>query len=167
MIGYPGSGKSHFARELANETGAKWLNNDRVRSSLFDDPMDPANLHNYPVIYDAMDDATRQALAAGHDVVYDANVNHRAERMKNAELAKVAGARAVTVWVQTPVEKAVERVGSRGATAEQFRLSEESVLKHIARLEEPAADEACIIIDGTASWEEQLATFRTQFEQLR
>jgi len=167
MLGLPGSGKSHFARQLAAEVQAVWLNNDGVRSSAFHDPIKPENLHNYKVVYGAMDYATHQILASGHSVVYDANVNHLQERKKNAKIAHALDANAVTVWVKTPLAVAVERVQSREVTAEQFRLTEETIDKHIARFEEPTADEKCIIIDGTLPFDQQLLEFKSQLEELR
>lgn len=90
MLGYPGSGKSHFAKLLAAEFGAVWLSNDGMRSSIFDEPTKPENLHNYRVVYGAMDYAAQQALQAGVSVIYDANVNHVQERQKMPILQKVA-----------------------------------------------------------------------------
>lgn len=166
MLGFPGSGKSHFAKQLATEISAVWLNNDGLRSSIFDDPTKPENLHNYKVVYGAMDYATNQALAAGYSVVYDANVNHTEERKKNAKIAETHDASAVTIWVKTPFKEAVRRAGSREVTAEQFRTNQETINKHISLLEEPGADEKYIIIDGTASFREQLADFESQLEHL-
>ncbi len=167
MLGYPGSGKSHFAKQLAIEIHATWLNNDGMRSSIFEQPTATDNLHNYAVVYGAMDYATNQALLAGMSVIYDANVNHAAEREKNANIAKAHNADAITIWVKTSIAEAKERVVRREATDVQFKLDPESVDKHVARVEEPTDEEKCIVIDGVADFADQLASFRSQLKELQ
>ena len=38
VYGYPGSGKSFFARELTNHVQAAHIQDDRIRAELFDKP---------------------------------------------------------------------------------------------------------------------------------
>lgn len=162
MLGYPGSGKSYFAKHLAEKIGAVRLNNDAMRSSIFENPIERKNIHNYSVVYGAIDYATHEILEAGYSVIYDANVNHINERKKNSEIADSHGALAVTVWVKTSVEEAVRRVGDREVTAYQFRLTEETVNKHIGILEEPTKEENCVVIDGSLPFDEQYESFEAQ-----
>lgn len=155
-IGGPGSGKSFFTNKLAKEIQVVRLNNDAMRSALFDDPMLPENMHNYRTIYGAMDYATRASLQAGVSVIYDANVNQRALRKKNADLAAESGANAITLWIKTPLDVCMQRVTSRDITDEQFRVGEETVRKHFDQLEEPDNNERVIVIDGTVTPDGQL-----------
>lgn len=162
MLGYPGSGKSYFARQLAEKIKTVRLNNDGMRSSIFENPTEHVNLHNYSVVYGAIDYAAHEILRAGYSVIYDANVNHVSERNKNAQIAAEHGADAIVVWVKTSPEQAMQRVGTRDETADQFRVTEETVAKHMQMLEEPAEDEKYVVIDGSLPFEEQYDSFEQQ-----
>lgn len=166
-IGGPGSGKSHFTKLLARETGMMRLNNDAVRSALFDDPTNRDNMKNYRLIYGAMDYATRAGLRSGVSVIYDANVNQRDLREKNAGIASEEGADAITLWVKTPHDVCVNRVANREVTDEQFRGDERTVRRHLELLEEPIGTERVIIVDGTASENQQLEQFNEQLASLQ
>jgi len=166
-IGGPGSGKSYFTSNLTQSIPMVRLNNDAMRTALFDEPMLPENMHNYRTIYGAMDYATRASLQAGMSVIYDANVNQRELREKNVQIAAETGADAITLWVKTPFDVCVQRVTSRNITDEQFRVGSETVKKHFDSLEEPDDTERVIIIDGTATPDEQIQQFRSQLSQLQ
>lgn len=166
MLGYPGSGKSYFARNLAKKIGAVRLNNDGMRSNIFENPTEDKNIHNYSVIYGAIDYAVHEILEAGYSVIYDANVNHAHERKKNAKIAASHNAEAIIVWVKTPVKEAIRRVGGRQVTSDQFRLTEETVNKHITILEEPTNDEKYIVIDGSLTFDKQYESFTTQLSTM-
>jgi predicted kinase len=101
-----------------------------MRNSRFEDAQDPKNMHNYPVIYGAIDYAIGQILEAWYSAIYDANVNHKKEREKNAKIAAIYGADAITIWVKLPVELAVQRAASRKATSEQFKILAGSSYKY-------------------------------------
>lgn len=165
-IGGPGSGKSHFTKLLAEQMHFMRLNNDALRGALFDEPTAPENMNNYKVIYGAMDYAARSGLRAGVSVIYDANVNQRSLRDKNARIASDEGADAIVLWIKTPYEVCVNRVTSREVTDEQFRRDEQTVKKHFDLLEEPDEEERFIIVDGTTTADEQLKQFHEQLSAL-
>ncbi len=106
MIGRPGSGKSHFAKQLAPKLGAVRLNGDHARISLFADPAELANPANNPFVFGALDYAAYEILKAGYGVVYDAQMNYLDYRNKNRELAAQFDTPAVLVWVQAPYDSA-------------------------------------------------------------
>ncbi len=166
-IGGSGSSKSHFTSLLAKEIQVVRLNNDAMRSAPFDEPTLLENLHNYRLVYGAMDYAAKASLKAGASVIYDANVNQRVYRHKNAELAANEGADAIVLWIKTPFEVRGERVTNRDVTDEQSRFGEDTVRKHLNQLEEPDDTEKVIIIDGTANAEEQIKQFWQQYLSLQ
>ena len=74
LCGLPGTGKSHFARELATRAPFVWLSSDRTRKLLVARPIYSRREHRR--VFAAMHVLTRGYLRDGHSVVFDAtNLN--------------------------------------------------------------------------------------------
>ena len=74
LCGLPGTGKSHFARELASQAPFVWLNSDRTRKLLVARPQYSRREHRR--VFAAMHVLTRGYLRDGYSVVFDAtNLN--------------------------------------------------------------------------------------------
>lgn len=172
FLGSPGSGKSYFARRLAEKIQAVRLNGDSMRMALYgsvegiaqqvDRDRDQLNKQTFG----AIDYAVAQILAAGHSVVYDAHHNKRSIRAGLEMLAGDYAAVPIVVWVKTPYAVALKRGLEREATADQRRLSEEKMKetmeRHMANFDEPVAGEKVITIDGLLGFEEQFASYEQQ-----
>jgi len=172
MLGHAGSGKSYFARQLADEKGLVRLNGDTLRIDMYGSVKE---LNRYKAfdtslskekIFKAIDYAAKQVLSAGCSVIYDANNNKQSVRKQIEEFVIECGAVPIVVWVQTSVDIAIQRVQDRESTAEQRKWNEsqarETIERHIANTDEPATDENVIKIDGTLQFNDQLASFEEQ-----
>ena len=74
LCGLPGTGKSHFARELSSRAPFVWLNSDRTRKLLVAHPIYSRREHRR--VFAAMHVLTRGYLRDGRSVVFDAtNLN--------------------------------------------------------------------------------------------
>lgn len=74
LCGLPGTGKSHFARDLASRAPFVWLNSDRTRKLLVARPQYSRREHRR--VFAAMHVLTRGYLRDGYSVVFDAtNLN--------------------------------------------------------------------------------------------
>ena len=74
LCGLPGTGKSHFARELASRGPFVWLSSDRTRKLLVVKPSYSRREHRR--VFAAMHVLTRGYLRDGYSVVFDAtNLN--------------------------------------------------------------------------------------------
>ena len=74
LCGLPGTGKSHFARELVAHAPFVWLNSDRTRKLLVAQPSYSRREHRR--VFAAMHVLTRGYLRDGHSVIFDAtNLN--------------------------------------------------------------------------------------------
>ena len=74
LCGRPGTGKSHFARELVARAPFVWLNSDRTRKLLVKQPIYSRREHRR--VFAAMHVLTRGYLRDGYSVVFDAtNLN--------------------------------------------------------------------------------------------
>lgn len=74
LCGLPGTGKSHFARELSAQAPFVWLSSDRTRKLLVARPQYSRREHRR--VFAAMHVLTRGYLRDGYSVVFDAtNLN--------------------------------------------------------------------------------------------
>src|SRR3989344_5792867 len=85
-LGFPGSGKTFFARRFAKEFGFAHLNSDRLRLTMFSRPVYRKAEH--ALLFGAMDYIAGGFLRAGIDVLYDANSTKRAYRRRLRKIAR-------------------------------------------------------------------------------
>ena len=172
FLGYPGSGKSTFARQLADKLNVVRLNGDSMRIALFKTiegiEAQPDKKVLNEQTFGAIDYAASQILKSGHTFVYDANNNKRSIREGLCELATECGARPVVVWVRTPYDVALQRGQTREAATDTRNMTEEKMLaamtRQIAAFDEPGADEFVIEIPGTIPFEEQFSIFEERLQ---
>lgn len=177
FLGFPGSGKTYFARQLAEKLQAVTLNSDALRLSMFGslERIEEIRRRNrsrlYADVFGAMDYAARQALLAGHSVIYDAQQTKRENRRGIEEIAKETGAIPVLVWMKTDPEVALKRGQEREARADSHQYTEEKMRYLIDRFDEvtdlPEPDENVIEISGELPFEEQYDIFAKGVEALR
>lgn len=149
-MGLPGAGKTTLARTLQSITKSARLSSDDYRLLIFPEPSFTQTEHDN--LYALIDHSVEHLLRAGHDVIYDANLNRRHHRQEKYDLAGKYGARVVLWWVKTPAELAKSR-----RIAEQDNLllpageTAEAMFERIAGIfEAPGKDEPYIEVDGTA-----------------
>ena len=159
-LGFPGSGKTYFAKKFAKELNVFHLNSDRVRLEIF--PNAKYTPEEHLVIFRVMDFIAEELLNHGVSVIYDANSTKRVYRDRLRKIAKQAGAKYVLLWFQTPVEIALKRIQKRtGFKTERMkkyhRPTNESVLHHIRGEEEaPSNTEFHIVVDGKKLYKTQV-----------
>ena len=172
MMGHIGSGKSYFARQLAETK--KWvrLNGDSFRMAWLGsvEAIQAADLElKREGVFRGLDYAAQQILISGQSVVYDSNNNKRVTRKTKEKIAQEASALPVLVWVKTTEEEALMRIQTREPAVDQRKFDEpyarEVMERHIAATDEPAVDENVIEIDGTAPFKEQLAVFENGLQK--
>lgn len=179
FVGVPGSGKTTFAKRLANKLNAVVLNSDAIRLSMWGSLEAIRKAHdnkearalNKQLTFGAMDYAAGQILASGTSVVCDRNANGRQERQKMANIAIKNIATAVVVKIQTPKELAVERIITRRAADDSRQKDPEKAREIVERfateIEEPLPDENVIQISGELSFEEQFTILQNFVEKLK
>ncbi len=174
FLGFPGSGKSYFARNLAEKTNTVRLNGDSMRIALYGSVEEIEKQANKKRInrqtFGAIDYAVEQILRTGHSVIYDAHHNKRSIRVGLEKLANEHDAITIVVWVKTPYELALRRGQERRAAPDQRRLSEEKMKqtmeRHTDNFDEPVASELVITVDGTMPFEQQFESYDRQLAVL-
>ena len=111
-LGYPGSGKTFFARKFAKDMKLFHLNSDRIRLLIFPNPKFSSEEH--PIVFGAMDYLANEVLKCGVSVIYDANSTLRIYRKCLQQLARKNNAKYLLLWFQTPVKTALMRIEKRG-----------------------------------------------------
>lgn len=111
LYGFPGSGKTFFARQLVDTLAAVHVHDDRIRSELFETP-NYSKQENH-IVTSLMNYMTSEFLNAGVSVVYDTNAMRAAQRRGLRNMATKAGAETVVVWLQIDAESAFTRVSHR------------------------------------------------------
>lgn len=158
LYGFPGAGKSYFARRLTEQLQAAHVQGDRIRSELFENPQ--FDKQENAVVSQLMDYMTHEFLNAGLSVVYDTNAMRHAGRHTLREMARRAHAQPVLVWLQIDTESAFARVSGRDRrrTDDKYaapldRTTFDNIASH---MQNPQSVEDYIVISGKH-------TFGTQF----
>ena len=89
LCGLPGTGKSHFARELSSRAPFIWLSSDRTRKLLVARPIYSRREHRR--VFAAMHVLTRGYLRDGYSVVFDATNLNEGVRAPLYAVAEEAG----------------------------------------------------------------------------
>jgi predicted kinase len=111
LYGYPGAGKTYFARQLCENIQAAHVQGERIRSELFENPR--YDKEENAVVTQLMDYMTEEFLSAGVSVVYDTNAMRFAMRHGLREMARRHKAEPELVWLQIDTESAYGRASKR------------------------------------------------------
>lgn len=160
-IGYPGSGKTTLASQLSQTTGAIHLHADKIGVQIYQIPTFSEAERQY--ILQEMDWLATNYLRDGTSVIYDANINTRAERDHIRMLAQKLDSEAVGIWVKTPTKIAEQRLkipkkveGSNMQIVANERFLHHSFDECMKRFEMPDEQEQILIIPGTSLYTDQL-----------
>jgi len=111
LYGFPGSGKTFFARQLCEQLVAVHVHGERIRAELFEQPTyskEETHVVNSIMLY-----MTGEFLNAGVSVVFDTNAMRLAQRRAMRNMATKAGAETVLAWLQIDPESAFARASQR------------------------------------------------------
>lgn len=179
FVGVPGSGKTYFAKRLAQKLHAVTINSDAIRLSMWGSRDAIRATHATGrervsanrLTFGAMDYAAVQIIKAGHSVVYDCNANKYEERAKMAMIAREAGGLGIVVRIQTPHAVAVRRGLEREEADDQPKFlveTAEQVVERFAKeIEEPSERENVIEISGELPFEGQYTIFEREVGKFR
>jgi len=150
FYGYPGAGKTYFARQFCDNVQAAHLQADRVRGELFEKPQ--YDKQENEVVGHLMDYMAEEFLSAGLSVAYDLNAARVKSRRKLYDMAYKHGAQPLLVWFQMDQETAFTRNIKRDRrraddkyAAQWDRTTYDSV---VAQMQNPTPGENCAVISG-------------------
>lgn len=161
LYGYPGSGKTYFARQLCEDVQAAHLQSERIRAELFEEPR--YDKQENEIVAHLMDYMTEEFLNAGISVVYDMNAMRLGYRRELRSLARKCKADSLLVWFQIDAESAYARSSHRDRrkaddkyTLPMNRSTFESIA---AGMQNPSNTEEYIVVSGKHTYITQRSAF--------
>lgn len=124
LYGYPGAGKTYFARQLSDNMQLAHLQADRIRAELFEQPR--YDKQENEVVSQLMNYMAQEFLNAGVSVVYDASVPRVAQRRQLRDMARKSGAAPLVVWLQVDADTAF----ARGLKRDRRRADDKYAAQH-------------------------------------
>jgi len=167
LYGFPGSGKSFVARNLAEHIQLAHVSADRMRSELFATPRYD-NQEN-AIISHLMNYMTEEFLGAGLSVAYDANTLRASQRRRLRELAAKHRAAYLLVWLQIDVESSYIRTQRRDRRTTDDKYAEpqtrESFNRQLSTMQNPK-DEQYLVISGKHAFVTQKSAIVNRLYQM-
>ena len=156
LYGYPGSGKTHFARQLSESLNAAHVHGDRIRGELFEKPQYDA--HENEIVNHLMIYMAEEFLKAGVSVIFDANSDRIAHRREMRNIARKIKSEQLLVWLQIDSASAFARLGRRDKrkTDDKYATpyTAESFEKYIQKMQNPKNEEY-IVVSGKHTFNTQ------------
>lgn len=150
LYGYPGSGKTYFARQFSENIQSAHIQADRIRGELFSEPR--YDKQENDAVSQLMDYMTGEFLSAGVSVIYDTNALRAAQRMALRELARRYHAQPLLIWLQIDSESAFNRSIKRDRrrtddkyAAQWDRKTFDDIVSH---MQNPTMAEDYVVISG-------------------
>jgi predicted kinase len=150
FYGYPGVGKTYFARQFTENVQAAHLQADRIRSELFETPR--FDKQENTIVNHLMSYMAEEFLAAGVSVAYDVNAMRTGQRRVLYDLAYRHKAQPILIWFQLDVDSAFGRnkIRDRRRSDDKYspqwdRTSFESLIQ---QMQNPKNGEDYIVISG-------------------
>lgn len=157
LYGFPGSGKTFFARQLCENVNAAHIQGDRIRYELFEQPR--FDKQENEVVSHLMEYMAEEFLNAGISVVYDTDASRVGQRRLLRDLARRVNAVPTLVWIQIDLESAFTRCVKRDR-----RRSDDKYAKSLDRttfeslasqMQNPTQTEDFIVISGKHAYQTQ------------
>ena len=168
LYGFPGAGKTYFARQLCDHLQAAHIQGDRIRGELFENPQYDKDENQ--VIAQLMDYMTGEFLSAGISVVYDTNAMRQKQRRELREMARKAHAQSLLIWLQIDHESAIVRVSKRDRRRSDDKFAmplDRATFDRIAAgMQNPSTTEEYIVISGKHTFNTQLSAFMKRIREL-
>jgi predicted kinase len=156
LYGYPGSGKSYVARNLADEINLAHVSSDRVRNELFQRPRFDAQEN--AIVTHLMDYMSEEFLSAGVSIVYDTNALRASQRRNLRELARKHRAAYILIWLQVDIDTAFVRTQQRDRRTSDDKYAEpqsrSSFDRQTSGMQNPEGEEY-LVISGKHSFATQ------------
>lgn len=141
MCGLAFSGKSTLAIKIAEQTGSKRIAFDELWVEKDKEQPIPKGDEGWRFIRKVGQQEVAKALQEGRDVVYDDNNVRLEHREELREVAKRFGARAITIYLNTPMELIRERESINRGTGERHEVEPENFQKVVEQMQIPTPEE--------------------------
>jgi predicted kinase len=167
LYGFPGAGKTYFARQLCEQLQAAHVQGDRIRTELFSEPQ--YDKEENQVVSQLMDYMSEEFLKAGVSVVYDVNVTRLSQRRRLRDTARRVHAQPLLVWMQVDHESAYVRAAKRDRRKADDKYSaamDRSLFERIVGTMQNPQNEDYIVVSGKHTFNTQLSAMLRRLHEL-
>ncbi|HSX30067.1 MAG TPA: ATP-binding protein [Candidatus Saccharimonadales bacterium] len=168
LYGYPGAGKTYFARQLSQQFRAAHVYGDRIRGDLFDQPR--YDKEENDVIMQLMNYMTEEFLHAGVSVIYDVNAMRLSQRRALRDMARQAKAEPLLIWFQIDAETSYARLQNRDRRRSDDKYAvpaDRATFERIAGAMQNPQNEDYMVISGKHTFDTQLSAFIKRLRELK
>ncbi|MFZ1324221.1 MAG: ATP-binding protein [Candidatus Saccharimonadales bacterium] len=160
LYGFPGAGKTYFARQFNEAFEAAHLEQDRIRAQLFETPK-YTKQENF-ALNRIMEYMTGEFLSAGISVIYDMNALRVSQRRALRDLARKHKAASLVVWFQVDADTAFVRNHKRDRRKHDDRYAVgydvEAFKQLVSYMQHPEPTEDFVVVSGKHSFAGQLSS---------
>lgn len=157
LYGFPGAGKTYFARQLCEHINAAHVQADRIRYELFEEPR--FDKQENQIVRQLTQYMAEEFLRAGISVVYDMSASRLADRRAMRDMARKMKVEPVLVWLQIDHESAFVRASKRDHRKADDKYSiplNQAIYEAIvSRMQNPTNTEDYIVISGKHNFNTQ------------
>lgn len=159
-MGYPGSGKTFFARQFAEQYKLPCISEQRIRFELFERPTFAAE--EMQIINRIASYALEELMKTGQTIILDAQSATFKQRQTLYALARTHNYRTLTVWVQTDAATAWQRASRRDRRSADNKYSidiDQQIFDRLrGNLQRPLEKEVAVVVSGKHAYKSQCLT---------
>lgn len=167
LYGFPGAGKTFFARQLCEHLQAAHVQGDRIRGELFEEPR--YDREENQVVSQLMDYMTSEFLSAGVSVIYDVNAGRLSQRRLMRDMARKEHALPILVWFQIDTDTAFARTAKRDRRRADDKYAmplQRGDFERLAAAMQNPQGEDYVVVSGKHSFDTQLSAIIKQLREL-
>lgn len=159
-MGYPGSGKTYFSRQFADQYKLPRISEDRIRYELFQNPTyskDEAEL-----IARIQLNQLEEIMKTGSTVIFEGSSASKSQRKRITEFASRSGYRNLVVWLQTDIATSSQRAAHRDKRNPDSKYSSSIDIATFEKLknslDRPDEREVSVVVSGKHAYKSQALT---------
>ncbi len=167
LYGFPGSGKSYVAANLAKSLQVAHISSDKVRTELFTRPTGSQQeeaIASKLALY-----ITKELLGAGLSVIYDGDTLKASQRRALRQFADSNKAGHLMIWLQIDPTSAFTRTITRDRRTMEGKYtparSKDAFDRYVAAMENPESEQY-IVVSGKHSFASQKSAIISRLYQL-
>jgi len=168
LYGFPGSGKTYFARNLSEKLQSAHVHSDRIRHELFEEPR--YDRQENDIVNHLMNYIASEFLNVGVSVIYDTNMIRKSDRHKMREMARKKDVQTLLVWFQVDAETSFKRIKTRDRRKSDDKFAVEynrdDFKKYASRMQHPEPTEDYVVISGKHVFNSQKTSFMKKLREM-